>query len=337
MSNPKNSPPSGAPKDYEPSFPQVIDNVMRSSFVSCPHSFYEEHILKRSATGGSVHLVAGAAYAKGLEIVRRLIWGEGMELEDALCEAFPHIIAEYGTFPCPERYHYKSWERVIQGVVAYFDKWPPKEDNLVPYISPNTGKPAIEFTFSFPTQIPHPETGQPILFAGRFDMIGVYNDTLWVVDDKTASQLGPNWDKQWRLKAQLTGYTFAARQYGIPVEGALVSGISFLPSGAYGFSRPIEYRPDFILERWWVQLHRDIARMVQCWLDRDEENPYGYWDYDLNDACTAYGGCPFQQLCSAKDENQWAKTGFEYRDWNPLDLNPGRVEVPVPDVVVIES
>jgi len=76
------------------------------------------------------------------------------------------------------------------------------------------------------------------------------------------------------------------------------------------------------VERWWTQLHRDIGRMVACWEDKSDEFPFGYWDYDLADACTSYGGCPFMSLCTVSNPDEWAKTDYEYRNWNPLDLNP---------------
>lgn len=324
-------------EDYVPHFPPVLDNTMRSAFVACPQSFYQAHILKRAPAGGSVHLVAGAAYAKGLEVVRKLVWGKDkLPLDDALVEAFPAVIAEYGNFPCPEHSLHKSVDRVLQGLVAYFDRYPPASDHIEPYIL-KSGEPAVEFTFCFPLGIKHPDTGEPLQYAGRFDMVGVYNDLLWVVDDKTATQLGASWDAQWKLKAQLTGYTAAARNFGLPAEGAIVRGTSFLKSGAYGFSQPIMYRPQWMIERWWVQLHRDIARMIACWQDKDEENPYGYWDYNLNDTCSAFGGCAFENLCLAANPDEWAKTGFEFRDWNPLDLNPEKRLEEKQEMVVFSS
>jgi hypothetical protein len=43
-----------------------------------------------------------------------------------------------------------------------------------------------------------------------------------------------------------------------------------------------------------IQLLRDLKRMQECW----EE---GYWDYDLDHACTEYGGCVFRQACLMRD------------------------------------
>lgn len=316
------------PADFTPAFPAVVDNTMRSAFVSCPQKFFQEFLLCRSPLGGaSVHLIAGATYARGLEFVREKVWGpDQWSLDEALAGMVPVVYAEYGDFACPPDYQHKSVQRVLQAIVAYFDRFPPESDHILPYIKSNK-KPAVEFNFSFPTQIKHPDSGEPIIYCGRFDMIGVYNDLLWVVDDKTATQLGSSWDKSWRLKAQLTGYVFAARQYGFPVEGAIVRGCSFLKTGAYGFSEPILYKGDWNVERWWIQLHRDLARMVQCWQDRDNDFPLGYWDFNFDHSCSTFGqACPFTNLCDVKNPEEWAKTDFEYRKWNPMELLPVEVE-----------
>ena len=318
------------PADFVPTFPIYIDSSMRGDFVECPRKFADGYIFKRTLPGTNVHLTAGGAYAKGLEVVRTLVWGpEKLSLDDAIASAIPAIVAEYGDLRPTEDYKHKSVKNVITAIVAYFDRYPPGRDHLQPFIKEN-GYPAVEFTFAFPTGIPHPITKEPILYVGRFDMVGVYNDLLWVVDDKTASALGAGWDRSWRLRGQLTGYTFAAHQFGFKAAGAIVRGISFLRTGAFGFSEPIEYRSHWQLDRWWNQLHRDIARMVDCWNDKGEdgEYPFGYWDYNLAEACTAYGGCPFVDLCAVSNPDVWAETNYEYRDWNPLEKNPsGRKQI----------
>ena len=49
------------------SFPEAIDNTIRSSFVACPQKFFYSHINKLSPQGTNVHLHAGAAFASGIE------------------------------------------------------------------------------------------------------------------------------------------------------------------------------------------------------------------------------------------------------------------------------
>ena len=310
------------PAGWKPEFPRVVDSTMRADFVACPQKFFQAYVQKRSLSGDSIHLVAGAAYARGLEIVRNFVYGPAkLPLERALVESIPHVWAEYGAIEVPAGYEQKGPIGVVKALVAYFDRFPPLTDHIQPFMKKN-GEPATEFSFTIPMEIAHPVTGEPILYAGRTDLIGVYNGTLWVVDDKTASQLGPSWDRQWSLRAQLTGYCYAAKRYGLDVSGAIIRGISFLKGGAFGFSEPIEYRANWQLERWWEQLHRDVARMIGCWTEVDDAHPLGYWDYNLADACTSFGsGCPFAALCKVSNPNEWLGQ-YEYKSWNPLDLNP---------------
>lgn len=293
-------------------FPSVIDSTMRSSFVDCPQKFYRSFIQGLTPSEGSVHLVAGAAFARGCEVVRKLVWGDGHDLESALAEGIIAALDEYGDFECPDKIN-KTPERVCEALVEYFSEYPPATDHIQPFF--HDDKPAVEFSFAIPLDIAHPETGEPILYAGRFDCIGQYQNGLWVVDEKSTSQLGASWLKNWHLRSQITGYCWAARQFGIPVNGAIIRGISFLKK-SFGHAEAIEFRPDWMIDRWYFQLHMDITRMVECWNN-------GYWDFALDHACASYGGCTFQRLCTVNNPEQWVSQYYHVRRWSPLDRNPG--------------
>ena len=47
------------------------------------------------------------------------------------------------------------------------------------------------------------------------------------------------------------------------------------------------------LDEWYTQLHRDLRRMKACW----EE---GYWDFNLDHACTEFGSCVFRSICMSE-------------------------------------
>ena len=51
--------------------------------------------------------------------------------------------------------------------------------------------------------------------------------------------------------------------------------------------------------------------MVRMW----EE---GYWDYNLDGACTDYGGCVFVRVCKSSDPETWLPMYFEKKVWDPL-------------------
>ncbi|MCK5644197.1 MAG: PD-(D/E)XK nuclease family protein [Gammaproteobacteria bacterium] len=291
-------------------FPELIDSTMRNDYVSCEIKFEYARSYGLSAKGGSVHLIAGGAFAKGVEVVRKLVYRDGMELMDALVQGVLAAWTEYGAFEPGDKYVAKSAERVAYALVEYFTEYPPTTDKIQPYYRAD-GKPAIEFEFSFPLETLHPETGNPLLYGGRFDMVGEYLSSLWVVDEKTATRLGPQWLRSFTLRGQLLGYVYAAKSFGLPVNGFIVRGLSFLRD-YYGHAEVVEVVPEYRLEQWREQIEIDAARMVKSYQD-------GRFSWALGEACNAYGGCPFKSLCDKQHWQEWWQQYFEIDYWNPLD------------------
>ena len=149
-----------------------------------------------------------------------------------------------------------------------FSVWPLGDDYLVPWQpDANVEDRGIEFSFAIPIPIAHPQTGQPLFYTGRFDMLAVdRRGVIWAEDDKTASQLGAQWGKQWTLDLQFTGYVWAARQYDVPVYGAAVRGISILKT-MYGHAEQMVARPPFLVDRWYQEMLGDVQRMIDIWTE----------------------------------------------------------------------
>ena len=53
-----------------PPFPLVWDNTMRTSYIACGRKFAWEFLEHYKTINPSVHLHAGAAWAKALEVLR---------------------------------------------------------------------------------------------------------------------------------------------------------------------------------------------------------------------------------------------------------------------------
>lgn len=298
------------PVELSPIFPELIDSTMRNDFVSCEHLFELARVYGLSPLGGSVHLIAGGAFAKGVETVRKLVYRDGMNEMDAIVQGVIAAWIEYGAFEPGDRYVHKSAERVAYALVEYFTEYPCATDKIQPYFRAD-GKPAIEFEFSFPLETKHPGTGNPLLYGGRFDMVGKYLSSLWVIDEKTATRLGPTWLRSFTLRGQLLGYTFAARSFGLPVNGFIVRGISFLRD-YYGHAEVVEVVPEYRLQQWREQLEVDAERMVRAW-------EAGRFSFAFGEACNSYGGCPFRNLCDKQDWREWWQQYNEISYWNPLE------------------
>ena len=293
-----------------PPFPSVIDSSLMSHFRACPRAAFLESFLHFKPRTRSVHLHAGGAYARGLEVARLAFYDQGASEQDAIAVGLGALIEAYGDFECPPD-SAKSLERMCGAFQFYFDHYPMASDSLKPARLPG-GRLGVEFSFAEPLDIEHPETGEPLIYCGRFDMIGDYAGQIFGEDDKTASQLGPSWAKQWDLRSQFTAYTWGARRNGIAMDGFMVRGVSILKT-KYDTQQAITYRPTWMIDRWYEQTLRDLQRMIGMW-------EAGSFDYNLDESCNGYGGCQFRRVCLAEPEKQmnWLRQDFERRAWDPV-------------------
>ena len=294
----------------KPHFPSLIDNTMRSDFIQCERKWMYSFGYQLAPSAPSVHLHAGGAFARGLEVARKCFYQDGKTEAESLTRGLEALMQFYGPvqFP-PTRSGDKSLENVIRAFDSYMSRYRLGLDPIKPYIGKD-GKAMVEFGFAIPTEVMHPETGDPILYGGRSDMIGVMHGLLYVTDEKTTGSLGETWAAQWDLDSQFTGYVAAAREHGIPVAGAVVRGIGLLKT-KITHAESIQQRSTWEIERWWFQLHRDLRRMVRAYNE-------GYWDMAISKgACASYGGCSFLMLCKSNNPEQWLNQ-YRKRVWDPL-------------------
>ena len=291
-------------------FPAVIDSSMLADFKACARKFYLSHIVEWKPKGLSVHLHAGASFARGMEAARNAFYVQGVPADDAVAIGLESLLRHYGDFECPPDSP-KSAERMAGAFAFYFDNYPLGSDGTEP-ITFASGRRGIEFSFAQPLPIEHPTTQDPILYSGRMDAIlSAYGGTF-VCDEKTASQLGATWSRQWDLRSQFTGYCWGARENGIKVDGVIVRGVSILKT-KYDTQQAISYRPDWQVNRWYEETLEWIKDIRLCYMT-------GVWRHNLDHACTDYGGCAFRQVCQTKPEEQlpWLDSYFERRHWDPI-------------------
>lgn len=289
-------------------FPTIMDSSMLASFKSCPTLFNNTYIAEWKPKEHSVHLHAGAAFARGVEVTRTAFYVDGLPPEDAVAEGLGALLKHYGDFPCPPD-SAKSAERMAGAFEFYWNHYPLIQGEMDPILLPG-GKRAIEFSFAEPIDVQHPTTGDPILYCGRMDAINNYASGQYITDEKTTTQLGATWSRQWDLRAQFTGYAWGCEKSGIRVDGAIVRGVSILKT-KYDTQQAITSRPEWQIERWHTEMLDWIKDIRQCWLTNK-------WRHNLDHSCADFGGCAFRQACSSQDESPWIETYFERRHWNPL-------------------
>jgi hypothetical protein len=291
-----------------PPFPEVLDSSLMADARSCGQKVNLSSFQHWKSSYPSVHLHAGAAYAAGLEAARTAFYVHDASKEDAEAAGLKALMTAYGTFECPPD-SAKSCERMLGALEFYFDRYPLDADRATPALLPG-GRRGIEFNFAEPIDLTHPETGNPLLYCGRMDAIMTLDNMLLGEDDKTASQLGASWPRQWDLRSQFTGYAWGAAKAGIKLEGFLVRGVSILKT-KYDTMEAITYRPQWQIDRWYSQLLRDVQRLIDQW-------QAGYFDYNLDHACSEYGGCQFRQVCLMSDPTALLEQQFERRRWDPI-------------------
>jgi hypothetical protein len=315
-------------------FPPAVDSTIMAAFRSCPQKAFRTYVEHWKPQHESVHLVAGGAFAKGIEVARRAFYEgayetptvayaeDGQRLvkwdtqagptrakDSAEAAGLNALIAAYGDFECPAESS-KSLERTAGALEFYFEHYPLGDDGMEPISLPD-GRTGVEFSFATPIGIDHPVTGDPILYTGRADMIANFSGGVYVVDEKTTTSLGASWSRQWEMRGQFTGYQWAVEeQLGLKPAGSIVRGVSILKT-KFDTQQVLTYRSPYEVERWLAQTRRDLTRMIECWRS-------GWWDYALDSACGEYGGCSMTRVCKSDSPESWLPMYFEQRVWDPL-------------------
>lgn len=299
-----------------PFFPDVIDNSLVETFIECPTKCFREYFQHWKLKTPNVHLHAGGAYAHGLEAARLAFFRDGKPEPEAIGIGAKALVEFYGDFECPPD-SAKSLENVLGAYEFYFDRYPMAADSATP-VTFGDGRLGVEFNFVEPLGFPHPITGAPLLYTGRFDQLCDFQSAVFGEDDKTTTQLGPSWSRKWDLRSQFTGYCWGAKQANIPIVGFLVRGVSILKK-KFDTQQAITYRPQWMIDEWYENLvNKILPEMVEQWRQYYAEG--APWRLALADTCEGYGGCPFRQVCLAEPANRisWLETKFERRHWDPV-------------------
>ncbi len=303
--------------DQSLSFPEVVDSSMLLDADACDEKFHKHYLQHWGPLRHSVDLHAGGAFAHGIEHVRNALWrpnSKNKELSDAINVGVRELLTYWDGFEPPDN-HAKTMINTAGALIDYFREYDPAFDHVKPYYMTN-GEPAIEFTFAIPTAVAHPVTGNPILYGGRFDMLGWDYARLTIVDEKTTgrapdSKVGD----VHRMRGQFIGYVFAGRYHEFDVWDMLVRIVVIQKTQYKYFAVPLTYQ-QWQLDRWWEEVHRKLYHAVEQWKE-------GNWGRSYGEACSSYSGCSFLPLCTMRDPDMWLND-YAQRFWNPLEQDPTR-------------
>jgi hypothetical protein len=287
---------------------------MLSTFRKCEQRAMREYFQHWKSLSPNVDLHAGKSFAAGLEHARRAFYDHEQPVEAALAIGLKALLEEYGDFDCPQDSP-KSAERMAQAFEFYLSgPWALDCDPAKPLLMAS-GSHAVEFNFIDPLPVNHPQTGEPILYSSRTDMICSLNGGLFIEDDKTTKAIGPKWANKWEMRAQFSGNVWGARNHGWKVDGVLVRGVAILKT-EFRRAQHVTYRPPFEIDRWLKSTSKILRRMIACWEQND-------WDYEQDETCAM--GCKFLPICKKPNPDEWLPAYFTKRKWDPVT----RTETPL--------
>lgn len=286
--------------------PVHIDSSMLSSLGSCSRKYLWSYIHNLRPSGVSIHLIAGGAFAAGLDAARKALFA-GASYEEAIYHAYTAFSKLWGDAPMWWG-EGKSFSNTFNALELYLATYPPLTDIIQP-IRLADGTPATEFTFAIPLPVRH-IGGDPYIFVGRFDMLGIYNnERIVIVDEKTTSSLGASWANQWKLRGQFMGYIWACQQLGYKVDSVFVRGVGLLKTQT-NFLTALEQFPQWMIDRWFEETCNKLHHLN--WVASHND-----WRYSFGDACTSYGGCAYSALCTARNPAEWFGQ-YQVEVWDPL-------------------
>lgn len=302
------------PEASTQAFPNVLDATQVSEYRTCALRFHRRFNLNLVPSGqvDSVHLHFGRTVAKGLEVARRAYYTDGLDTPSALQAAHEAMDKEWGDYESPDR-SIKTLETAHGALEFYFTERPMADDYIRPYDND-----AFEWNGVIKLPFTHPATGDPLLYAGKFDMLGVRNGLVMPVDEKTTTRLGATWGAQWHTRSQFLGYMYVCKELvsDLSVAGVMVRGIALYKS-LPNFKLAEEFVPynEKLVQAWHRALIHTVADMISSYNQ-------GYWQPDLDAGCNSYmTRCPYAVLCESQSD-LWLADFDRAEPWNPLFKEP---------------
>ena len=249
--------------------PLYVDSSMLTTWRSCRRKHFWSTLNALYPSGRSVHLIAGGAIAAGCEAARRWVFAQPDPLacghNETLEAAYPAFTHAWGDYVPPDNpRNAKTFVNTWEALANYLEEYPPARDPVQP-LRRADASPATEYRFSIPLPILHP-SGDPMLFVGRFDLVGMYQITGMppipvVLDEKTTSAFTMGWADSWDLRGQFMGYIWALRQQGMNISHAVVRGIAIQKTQFDTRSALVQY-PNHMIARWEHQMLTDVQAIV---------------------------------------------------------------------------
>lgn len=343
--------PSGPPRkllkpspDHPDDYVLEIDYSSYSSFIDCPRQGENKLIFSREGTRDQTALNFGRLFHSCEEL--RLVHGLTPEVEARQREL---VARHYVDHPVPIT-EYRNASTMLNVLDRYNklyanDGWPER-------VHVHEGEKFVERPYKIPLcsipvngQIPYDRHTllQPwsetqmwrsdiancgtehvgvrhihILLTGRIDAILSDSNVLWVVDHKTSSRGGAEFENAFQLSLQTRGYCWAATRLGIPVAGLIMNALVCRPPTKTGTGLELHrhtypYSPDS-LDEYEDNLRAVLSDFVACLIR-------GFFPQAGRSFKSPCASCDFSDNCRLPRHQRHADlmSGL-YRDivWSPI-------------------
>lgn len=132
-----------------------------------------------------------------------------------------------------------------------------------------------------------------VLYTGRIDAVLRDSNYLFVIDHKTSSRGGREFEEAFNLSLQTRGYCWAAHELGIPVSGLIMNAVIVRPLTKTGtgteFNRHTYFYDAWSLAEWRLNMVDHVSDMVNSLIRgsfpqtaRSFKSPCSGCDYQLN-------------------------------------------------------
>ena len=263
------------------------------TFIRCPHLYYEQYVLKRFPTKKAPPLSLGGCMAEGLNCYRST--GDIEKAEEAFIKQWRddgEILALR-----IEDDEMRSVERGLEILNEYAKTYPDDPKEMI--------KPEISFE----------EDLGGFIYRGRIDAVWSDGRGEAIIEDKTASRLGPSYFAELLGGWQVTWYMAIAKHLGFfdiikqnQTPRCYVNALYIHPT-TYRFERDFVTKGNKTLDHALVQLKKWVKIIQQA----TEMNTFPMAD---SDRCNQYGKCDYKRLCAATEEavqENIINVDFEYR------------------------
>jgi PD-(D/E)XK nuclease superfamily protein len=282
------------------------DSTSMDAFKQCPRK-YQLSILQGYTPKGPLAItLAFGIYAHRLLETWYKLLAAGVPKEQAYLSVV-HLALYFGEQLPASSDNSRTKETLVRFAVWYLDQF---SNDAARTITLPSGKAAAELSFQFTFM---EIEGQPIYLCGHLDRLCEFQSGTYFSDLKTTGKtLNEQYFSRFSPNNQMEIYTIASNIIlSKPSKGGIIDAVQLGVNFCRFTRHLIPFDPELIEESI-TDLQYHVKKAWDC-------ARASYWPKD-NTACSRWGGCEFQSICSLapRQRAMYLKGNFRQRTWDPL-------------------